>query len=152
MPHGPVSDPRTSVARTSVPGRPAARAAAFADALAGHRPDVAGEDPALTALLHRMEADPALVRVEQLVEVAGCSVRTLQRRFRRHLGVSPKWVLARFRLLEAALALEQDPDPDLAELAVRLGWYDQAHLTNALRRMLGETPARYAARARERLR
>jgi transcriptional regulator GlxA family with amidase domain len=75
-------------------------------------------------------------------------VRTLQRRFRSNLGVSPKWVLGRFRLQEAALALEQDPDVDLAALAVRLGWYDQAHLTNAFRRLLGETPAQYAGRAR----
>ncbi|SDS29000.1 AraC-type DNA-binding protein [Friedmanniella luteola] len=126
---------------------PDARARAFAAALAPHRPDEPGEDPALTALVRRIEADAGLVRVEQLVELAGCSVRTLQRRFRRHLGVSPKWVLARFRLQEAALALEQEPEPDLADLAVRLGWYDQAHLTNDLRRMLGETPARYAARA-----
>ena len=36
---------------------------------------------------------------------------------------------------------------DLAKLAVRLGWYDQAHLTNDFRRMLGETPGQYAARA-----
>lgn len=131
---------------------PADRAAAFADALAARRPAVAGEDPGLVALVARMAEDPGLVRVDQLVDVAGCSVRTLQRRFRRHLGVSPTWVLARSRLQEAALALEQDPDVDLAALAVRLGWYDQAHLTNDLRRMLGETPGRYAARARERAR
>jgi AraC-like DNA-binding protein len=128
---------------------PTARATAFAEALAAHLPTESGQDPALTELLRRMEADPQLTRVEQLAEAAGCSVRTLQRRFRRHLGVSPKWTLARFRLQEAVLALEQEPDLDLAELAVRLGWYDQAHLTNDLRRMLGETPARYAARARE---
>ncbi|GAA1428934.1 helix-turn-helix domain-containing protein [Microlunatus lacustris] len=128
---------------------PTERATAFADRLAACCPAEPGEDPALTALVRRMQADPGLTRVEQLVELAGCSVRTLQRRFRRHLGVSPKWVLARFRLQEAALALEQDADVDLAELAVRLGWYDQAHLTNDLRRMLGETPARYAARARD---
>ena len=129
---------------------PAERAAAFVEALTAVRPAETGGDPDLGVLVERMESDPSLVRVEQLVELAGCSVRTLQRRFRHHLGVSPKWVLARARLQEAALALEQDPDPDLAALAVRLGWYDQAHLTNALRQMLGETPARYAARARER--
>jgi len=131
---------------------PEQRAMAFAGHLAASCPGEPGDDPALTVLVRRMQADPGLTRVEQLAELAGCSPRTLQRRFRRHLGVSPKWVLARFRLQEAALALEQDPDVDLAELAVRLGWYDQAHLTNDLRRMLGETPARYAARAQDRAR
>lgn len=128
----------------------AARAEAFRAALVEHRPAPGSADDELAALLLRMQQDVDLVRVEQLEAVAGCSVRTLQRRFRRHLGVSPKWVLARFRLQQAALALERDPDVDLADLAVRLGWYDQAHLTNDFRRMLGETPSAYAVRARTR--
>lgn len=117
-------------------------------ALARHLPPAGTADAELDDLLARMADDPTLVRVEQVVELSGWSVRTLQRRFRRHLGLTPKWVLSRFRLQEAALALEQDPDVDLAALAVRLGWYDQAHLTSDFRRMLGETPGRYAARAR----
>jgi hypothetical protein len=32
--------------------------------------------------------------------------------------------------------------------SARLGWHDQAHFTNGFRRMLGTTPARYAAAAR----
>lgn len=128
---------------------PAERAAAFTEALSEH-PAAAPADDELTELVQRIEQDATLVRVEQLGALSGWSVRTLQRRFQTFLGVSPKWVLGRFRLQEAALALEQDPDVDLAELAVRLGWYDQAHLTNAFRRLLGETPAQYAARARPR--
>ena len=151
VPAGTLPGPLPADLHTALDGlAPAARAAAFAEALAARAPATSREDPGLGVLLDRVAEDPALVRVEQLVEVAGGSVRTLQRRFRRHLGVSPKWVLARYRLQEAALALQEDPDVDLAALAVRLGWYDQAHLTNDLRRMLGETPARYAARARER--
>lgn len=127
---------------------PAARAARFGAVLAEHRPPAGTADVELGDLVARMAADPALVRVEQVVELSGWSVRTLQRRFRREIGVSPKWVLARFRLQEAALAIERDPAVDLAGLAVRLGWYDQAHLTNDFRRMLGETPGQYASRAR----
>ena len=126
---------------------PAERAARLRAVLTEHRPAPGTADVALTDLVARMAADPGLVRVEQVVELSGWSVRTLQRRFRRELGVSPKWVLARFRLQEAALAIERDPALDLAALAVRLGWYDQAHLTNDFRRMLGETPGQYAARA-----
>ena len=95
-----------------------------------------------------MESDSSLIRVEQLVELTGWSMRTLQRRFRVQLGVSPKQVLSRFRLQEAALQLEREPDLELAELAVRLGWYDQAHFSRDFRQLLGETPGRYAARAR----
>ena len=126
---------------------PGERAERFRAALAAHRPRTGTVDTELGDLVSRMAADASLVRAEQLVEVSGWSMRTLQRRFRHHLGVSPKWVLARFRLQEAALAIEREPDVDLAGLAVRLGWYDQAHLTNDFRRMLGETPRGYAARA-----
>lgn len=44
---------------------------------------------------------PLLVGVEQASALAGVDVRTLQRLFRRHVGVTPKWVLARYRLHEA---------------------------------------------------
>ena len=127
---------------------PAERAAGFRAALAGRLPPPGSADVELDDLVARMATDPSLVRVEQVVQASGWSVRTLQRRFRKHLGVSPKWVLARFRLQEAALEIEREQHLDLAELAVRLGWYDQAHLTNDFRRMLGETPGRYAARSR----
>lgn len=127
---------------------PAERAVGFRAALAAELPPPGSADVELDDLVARMAADSTLVRVEQVVQLSGWSVRTVQRRFRHHLGVSPKWVLARFRLQEAALALEAEPAVDLAELAVRLGWYDQAHLTNDFRRMLGETPRRYADRTR----
>jgi transcriptional regulator GlxA family with amidase domain len=63
------------------------------------------------------------------------------------LGVSSKQVLSRFRLQEAAWQLEREPELELADLAVRLGWYDQAHFSRDFRLLLGETPARYAVRA-----
>jgi AraC-like DNA-binding protein len=57
-----------------------------------------------------------------------------------------KWVLCRYRLQHAALEIETDPSVDFADLAVRLGWYDQAHFINDFRSMLGCTPGEYAAR------
>jgi AraC-like DNA-binding protein len=54
--------------------------------------------------------------------------------------VPVKWVLCRYRLQQAALEIENHPDVDFADLAVRLGWYDQAHFINDFRSMLGSTP------------
>lgn len=114
-------------------------------ALLGQRP--ATGPHGIGAVVDRMAADSALIRVDQVASAVGLSERTLQRRFRRELGIGPKWVLSRFRLQEAALALERDPGADLGALAQRLGFYDQAHLTNTFAELLGETPAAYAARA-----
>jgi len=57
-----------------------------------------------------------------------------------------KCVLCCYRLQHAALELECDPTVDGADLAVRLGWYDQAHFINDFRSMLGCTPGEYATR------
>ncbi|MCW1824820.1 AraC family transcriptional regulator [Mycolicibacterium conceptionense] len=110
---------------------------------------MAGEvDPtyrALTPLVDRMRDDSSLHRVEQVMELSPWSTRTTQRVFQRYVGVTVKWVLCRYRLQQAALEIESAPDIDFADLAVRLGWYDQAHFINDFRSMLGSTPGEYAA-------
>ncbi|PRC46679.1 AraC family transcriptional regulator, partial [Mycobacterium sp. ITM-2017-0098] len=100
----------------------------------------------LTALVDRVRDDAGIHRVDQVMGHSPWSVRTTQRVFRRYVGVPVKWVLCRYRLQNAALEIETDPDVDHADLAVRLGWYDQAHFINDFRAMLGTTPGEYAAR------
>ncbi|MDG4666265.1 helix-turn-helix domain-containing protein [Mycobacterium sp. 236(2023)] len=102
--------------------------------------------PVLTALVDRIRDDTKIHRVEQAMSHSPWSERTTQRVFRRYVGVPVKWVLCRYRLQNAALAIETDPGVDFADLAVRLGWYDQAHFINDFRAMLGATPGGYAAR------
>ncbi|MDT5078767.1 MAG: hypothetical protein QOJ80_3404 [Mycobacterium sp.] len=101
---------------------------------------------ALTTLVNRIRDDDRLHRVEQVMELSPWGTRTTQRVFRRYVGVPVKWVLCRYRLQHAALALESDPAVDSAALAVQLGWYDQAHFINDFRSMLGCTPGEYATR------
>lgn len=91
--------------------------------------------------------DRDIVRVEQLSQRAGMSVRQLQRLFYRYLGVSPKWVIKRFRLQEAAERLERDPSTSWTELAVQLGYYDQAHFIKDFKSVLGQTPSAYVQKA-----
>ncbi|MBU9766195.1 helix-turn-helix transcriptional regulator [Mycobacterium sp. TNTM28] len=100
---------------------------------------------ALTGLIDRMRDDATLLRVDQVMALSPWSTRTTQRVFRSYVGVTVKWVLCRYRLQQAALEIETVSDVDFADLAVRLGWYDQAHFTNDFRSMLGCTPGEYAA-------
>jgi AraC-like DNA-binding protein len=100
----------------------------------------------LRRLMERIRDDGQLHRVEQVMEHSPWSARTTQRVFRRYVGVPVKWVLCRYRLQQAALEIESNPDVDFAGLAVRLGWYDQAHFINDFRSMLGSTPGEYADR------
>jgi AraC-like DNA-binding protein len=73
----------------------------------------------------------------------GVAPRTLQRLFRRYVGVGPKWVLQRYRMHEAAERMLVDPDIDLARLALDLGYADQAHFGNDFHARTGRTPAAY---------
>jgi AraC-like DNA-binding protein len=72
------------------------------------------------------------------------TTRTLQRLFATYVGVSPKWVIQRYRLHEAAEQLAADPSINQASLAAELGYSDQAHFVRDFKRIVGMTPAAYA--------
>ncbi len=99
----------------------------------------------LLRIVAGMLADRDLLTVEAVTERFGVSSRTLQRLFRRYVGVGPKWVLQRFRLHDAQLLLESGDAPDLATLAADLGWSDQAHFSRDFQSTVGTPPGRYAA-------
>jgi AraC-like DNA-binding protein len=121
-------------------------ATAQLDAMIGARTDPDPTYTSLTALLARIRDDDAIQRVQHVMACSPWSARTTQRVFRHYVGVPVKWVLCRYRLQQAALAIETDRSVDLADLAVRFGWYDQAHFTNDFRSMLGCSPGEYAQR------
>lgn len=91
-------------------------------------------------------ASLAVVRVEAVAERFSIGRRTLERLFRRYVGVSPKWVQMRARLHEATSRIAADPSRDLTALAADLGYTDQAHFIRDFSALVGVTPSRYAAR------
>ena len=100
----------------------------------------------VAGLVGRITQDPGLRRVAQLAQVSGLPERRLQRLFADYVGVSPKWVMRRARLHEAALRTEADgpASVDWATLAADLGYADQAHLSRDFTATLGVPPTRYA--------
>jgi len=87
-----------------------------------------------------------LTRVDVLAAELGVTVRTLQRRFDRHLGVGPKWVLRRCRIQDALGVIEDGGEVDWAALAIELGFADQSHFTNAFTALVGVPPGAYSSR------
>ena len=88
--------------------------------------------------------DRTVLRVEDLAGRTGMSGRSLQRLFNRYVGASPKWVIARYRLFEAADILAGENGVDVGKVAVDLGYFDQAHFIKDFKRIVGSPPARYA--------
>lgn len=87
----------------------------------------------------RLAQEGTAVRVQELAEPLGVSPRHLQRIFREHLGASPKWALRRLRLQEVAARLEAGEAACLVELALGLGYSDQAHLSRDFKAATGRT-------------
>jgi AraC-like DNA-binding protein len=133
-----------SLAATIRAARSAGDMAAAADQfLLDGRPRADASVPTMNALVERARSDPAIRFVRQLAALAGTSERQLQRRFHEYVGVGPKWVIRRARLQDAAGTLAAGVDPSLAELALDLGYVDQAHFTNDFTAQVGVPPAAY---------
>ena len=133
---------RATFAEPELDGRMALATAFLAPLL----PPLPAEVVRVRDLVERMAADRTLVRVDDVSLATGIDLRTLQRSFRRFVGLSPKQVLRRFRLLEAVEQLKAEAPPSLAELALSLGYADQPHFARDFKRIIGRTPKSFATR------
>ena len=107
-------------------------------------PDGADEDGLLLNRICRdVETTPGLQRVQQLTDRWQISERRLQRLVRSRLGITPKWLLQRHRLQEAAQQIGRGMGPDLSRLAYALGYADQAHFTRDFSSVTGMSPGEY---------
>jgi AraC-like DNA-binding protein len=120
---------------------------AFETWLRGLALDLPADAHLVRAIVERAEEDRSIVRVEQLATVAGLGVRRLERIIREQLGLTPKWLIRRYRLQEAAERLAAVDRPALAELAADLGYADQAHFTREFSAVVGVPPGRYIREA-----
>ena len=90
-------------------------------------------------------ADREITKVEDLVRHSGVGKRTLQRLFSEYVGVSPKWVINRYRLHEALERAAAGESVDWTSLALDLGYFDQAHFIRDFKKLVGKTPTEYVS-------
>jgi AraC-like DNA-binding protein len=91
------------------------------------------------------ERDRSIRTLADLAAASGIGARTLQRLFNEFAGISPTWVLRRYRLLDVAESVRHGQSVVWAQVAADLGYSDQAHLVRDFRSAVGTTPAAYAA-------
>jgi AraC-like DNA-binding protein len=95
------------------------------------------------------EGESEIRSVEELARRSGMSQRSLQRLFQEYVGAGPKWVIRRYRLHELVERLKAGGVLDGAQTALDLGYFDQAHLINDFRSIVGYTPTRYGSLLRQ---
>ncbi len=132
----------------------------------GGHPDAARErsllDAELRALVARRAAEGALpdavvgaavagirgsrgaVEIDALARGSGLTARSLQRRFARTVGLSPK-MLARIVRFQQVFAAWRDDPSRLSRVALECGYFDQSHLVRDFRDFAGAPPAGFLA-------
>ena len=85
----------------------------------------------------------AALTLRDLAAVAHLSPYHFARRFKESTGLSPhQYVIAR-RIEWAKELLRGEEDLSLAQVAVRVGFWDQGHFTRHFKRLVGVTPKRF---------
>jgi AraC-like DNA-binding protein len=100
-------------------------------------------------IVERILEERDIKTVDDLVDRTRIGKRSLQRLFNEYVGVSPKWVIRRYRLHELVERFNSKDEPQWAELALELGYFDQAHLINDFRSITGYSPTEYQSLLRE---
>lgn len=107
----------------------------------GHRPPAAGRRAAerACAILHERLADAPTLG--ELAAETGTGQFALLRAFRSRYGLPPHTYLTQVRVDRARLLLSAGGAP--ADVAVGLGFADQAHLSRHFKRIVGVSPGAY---------
>ncbi|HET8939423.1 MAG TPA: helix-turn-helix domain-containing protein [Polyangiales bacterium] len=113
------------------------------DSLAGLQVQRAGALPLSAASARLGSSVPS---VAQLAAALGVSERQLLRRCDAAFGYGPKLLARVLRFQAFVRALRVHPQLGLAELALELGYTDQAHLAHDTSELAGQTPTQLRAR------
>lgn len=90
-------------------------------------------------------------RVAAVIDQLGFSRRHFNRLFQNAVGLTAKTYCRIARFQATIRHLETNQPEDWADLALRFGYYDQAHLINEFQTFCGFTPTVYLKRRGERL-
>jgi AraC-like DNA-binding protein len=83
-----------------------------------------------------------LVTVTEMANAVGLSERQLERLFKKHVGLSPKFYcrIIRFRSI---FQLHEQGDPSWLDLAYEAGYADQSHFIRNFKAFTGDDPTSY---------
>jgi len=122
-----------------------ARVAAVERVLRRHLAGAPALDPLVHAATDAGQAAGGALTVDALARRLGVSPRHLARRFGVVVGLAPKAWLRTVRFQEVFAAVERGAPGRWADVAVRCGFHDQAHLVREFRRLAGAPPAAFFA-------
>ncbi len=97
--------------------------------------------PVVDEAIRMISASRGSVTVAQLAVAVDYSPRQLLRVFRESVGVGPKAYCRIVRFKTALRALRRRPQPNLLQIALDAGYYDQAHFIHEFNTFYGSSPS-----------
>jgi len=103
-------------------------------------------DPAVVAAVQALRASHGGASLDALCTRLDVCPRTLQRRFRRQVGVSPKLLARIIRFQRVFREWRHSAPRRFARVAVQTGYFDQSHMIRDFRQFAGQPPADFLAK------
>lgn len=108
--------------------------------------DSSSADPVIRWAAERWRSASGSVPVEVMADQLGFGVKRFSQRFGEQVGVAPKAYARIMRFQNSLSIMRGMANPDWADVALRAGYYDQAHFNHDFRKFAGCTPSVYLAR------
>ncbi|THU40478.1 helix-turn-helix transcriptional regulator [Niastella caeni] len=106
-------------------------------------------DPVIVQAVQHIIKQEGMVSVESLHQSLWVNERTLERKFKLHIGISPKRFTDIVRLNSSAKRMQRMKGKQpLTGVAYESGYFDQAHFIKEFKKYTGITPQQYQAQAR----
>lgn len=101
------------------------------------------DDRAVAWMADELLRSGGAVRISKLAARLGMPGYRLSRDFRRRMGVTPKRFARAHRFRTLLRELQSNKGTPLSTIALRVGYYDQAHMNNEFKEMSGLTPTQF---------
>jgi len=101
-------------------------------------------------ILNKLEGMKGVLSVERLASELRISYKILYRKFIDELGISPKTYLKIIRFNRACYLLNQTSKPNVTEIVLKCGYYDQPHFVHEFKSIMKESPRHYVNKKRGR--
>lgn len=108
----------------------------------GHMAKLASGEEMVDKVIRYIRTHQGPIRIPDLADEAAMSVRTLQRKLRQRLGVSPK-TFSRIIRFNQVLAQLKASGGDWQTAMLQFGFYDQAHLIKDFKQFTGRSPGKF---------
>ncbi|MCE9523328.1 MAG: helix-turn-helix domain-containing protein [Alphaproteobacteria bacterium] len=106
------------------------------------------QDATVQGWLSRIAAANGLMSISDLATDSGLSIRQLERRFLKQIGVPPRQFANVIRFRRVFDLLTYGGRQDWARLALEAGYYDQSHLIRDFHRYIGCSPSQFVSQMR----